>query len=688
MRVSELSKELGVPHKDLIAAVLEEWGIAKSHSNSLTVEQIRSLRAKFGAQPAAPAPVETAPAPEPVAAPVPVVEPVPEPVAEVPAPAPASGKRHVTVKNPIIVREFADALGIKPNQIIAEMMRINVFASINQRIDFKVAVSIAEKHGCKIEYERKVEEKKPAPPPPKPKEKKPLPQAATDAVAARPPVVAFMGHVDHGKTSLLDRIRSAKVAAGESGGITQHIGAYTAKMNKKEITFLDTPGHEAFTAMRARGANLTDIVVLVVDAVDGVMPQTREAIQHAKAAGVTIMVAINKCDLRASNPDRVKQQLQGEGLMPEDWGGDVVCCPVSALTGQGIDQFLELILLQAEMLELKANAAAPARGYVVEAQLASGMGPTATLLVREGTLRVGDVVLCGTAWGRVKALIDHTGARVKEAPPSHAVKCLGMSEVPVAGAEFTVATSERDARAIAENLAMEQKQKSLEGGASTGRKMSLDDLLRQTDSGPSKVLNMVLKCDVQGSLEALQYALGGIKSDKVSLKILYAAVGNITVNDVLLASASNAIVVGFHVSKDQEVNAAAKREGVEIRLYSIIYELVDEVKAAMAGMLEPILREHVLGSAEVRQLFDLGKKGKVAGCLCKGGKITSRARCRVKRRGEVLYVGAVVTLRRYQNEASEVREGQECGIRLDNFGDFQAGDILEMFEVEKLLPQL
>ena len=715
MRVSELSKELNVPSKDLIAAVKEEWGFEKTPSSSLTVEQDKNLRAKFGPK--------LAPEPEPAPALVATQPVVAEQTAESAPPAAATAapsvahahsapaaahshaasgahaahpsKRLVYVKNPVIVREFADALGLKPNQIIAEMMKMNIFAAINQKIEFKIAMAIAEKHGARIEYEKKVEAPKPEPKPEPKKVKIEVPVGPAEA--PRPPVVTFMGHVDHGKTSLLDKIRNTKVAAGEDGGITQHIGAYTVKIGEKgkekEITFLDTPGHEAFTSMRARGANLTDIIVVVVDAVDGIMPQTREAIKHAQAAKransdkVAIMVAINKVDLRAANPDRVKQQLQGEGIVAEDWGGDVICCPVSALNGQGIDNFLEQISVQAEILELKASPRGPAQGYVIEAQLESGMGPTATALVRKGTLKIGDAIVCGTAWGRVKALINHTGARVKEAGPSHAVKLLGLSEVPLAGSEFVLAENERAARETAEAHAQNLRLQQFEDAIP--KRASLEDMLAAAASGDEKKeLNIVLKCDVQGSLEALVYSFTNIKSDKVTLHIVYSGIGNITVNDVQLAKASNAIVVGFHVSKENDVTSTAKRESVEIRLYSIIYELIDEVKAAMAGLLDPILRETVLGHAEVREVFDLGKKGKVAGCIVKSGKLTSRARVRVKRKGEVLYVGAVTTLRRFQEEASQVREGQECGLRLDNFGDFQTGDLLEAFEVEKIVQQL
>jgi translation initiation factor IF-2 len=438
--------------------------------------------------------------------------------------------------------------------------------------------------------------------------------------------------------------------------------------------------------MRARGATLTDIVVLVVDAVDGVMPQTREAMQHAKAAKVTVMIALNKVDLRQANVDRVKRQLQAEGLQPEDWGGDVLCCPVSALTGAGVDKLLEMILLQAEMLELKATSGGPAQGFVVEAQLEPGKGPTATLLVRQGTLRVGDPIVCGASWGRVKALLNDRGEKAKEAGPSDAVKCLGLPEVPPAGAEFVVYPSDREARAVADQRRLDERQQAL--AQASPKRASLEDLLKAASGPERKELAVIIKTDVQGSLEAIHHGLGGIRSEKVSLNVLLSGIGNITANDVLLASASNAIIIGFNVSKDNSVVSLAKREGVEVRLYSIIYELLDDMREAMLGLLDPVVRENVHGHAEVRQVFDLGKKGKVAGCLVSDGKVMARSRARVKRRGEILYAGGVATLRRFQNEASEVREGQECGIRLDNFGDFQPGDIIELYDVEKIAQQL
>ncbi len=582
------------------------------------------------------------------------------------------------------MKDFAAHLGLKPNQLIAELMTMNVFASINEKIELRLAQQIAQKHGAVLEHEKKPVEHKP--PPPKKTEEK-IVETEDDRpedLLPRPPIVTFMGHVDHGKTSLLDKIRRSHVTEQEDGGITQHIGAYMVQYGDHQITFLDTPGHAAFTAMRARGANLTDIVVLVVAADDGVMPQTKEAIQHARAADVCIMVAINKIDLRGANVDRVKRQLQQEGLAPEDWGGDIVCCPVSAVTGDGIDHLLEMIILQADMLELRSNPRRRAQGFVIEARLEAGMGPTANLLVTRGTLHVGDALVCGPYWGKVKALINDQGIKVRTATPSMAVKCLGLTSVPEPGMDFRVYANERVARAYSE----EQVAKKRLDDISVPKRASLDDLLKRAGGPEQRVLPIVLKADVQGSLEAIEQSLMGIKSDKVSIKVILSGVGTVTENDVLLASASGAVILGFHVSKESAVSAAAKREGVEIRLYSVIYELLDNVRDAMTGLLEPVVKESVVGHAEIRQVFEISKKGKVAGCMVTDGRVGSRSRVRVKRGGDTLYEGVIATLKRFQNDASEVREGQECGIRLDNFSDFHEGDVFEIYEMEKIAQQL
>ena len=504
-----------------------------------------------------------------------------------------------------------------------------------------------------------------------------------EALKPRAPIVTFMGHVDHGKTSLLDAIRKTRVAAGEAGGITQHIGAYAVERNGQEITFLDTPGHAAFTAMRARGANITDIVVLVVAADDGLMPQTIEAISHAKAAKVTIMVAINKIDLPSANPDRVKTQLQEQGLSPEDWGGDIVCCPVSATKGTGVDHLLEMISLQSEVLELKADPKTTARGTVIEAQVEQGRGPTATLIVRMGTLRVGDAFICGNHWGKVKQLINDHGKPVKEAGPAMPVKVLGLSGMPNAGDELVEMENERVARTLSEERLQGVRTNKL----AAPQRATLENLFANIAEGQKPVLQIILKGDVQGSVEAVVGAFKDLPQAKVNLDVLHAAVGPISESDVLLASASNAIIIGFSVKVENNASQVSKREGVQIKLYSIIYELIDQVKEAMAGLLAPELRETVIGHAEVRQVFDL-TKGKVAGCYVSEGRISRNARARVLRKKQPIYDGGISTLRRFQDEVKEVRAGLECGIRLGDYTEYQADDIIQCYTLEKFAQQL
>lgn len=565
-------------------------------------------------------------------------------------------------------------------------MRLNIFASIAMKIDFKTAEKVAEKFGVQLEHEKKA----PPPPPPKVEVKPEEAVDQKDDLLPRPPVVTFMGHVDHGKTSLLDYIRKAHVASGEDGGITQHIGAYQVERQGRAITFLDTPGHEAFTAMRARGANLTDIAVIVIAADDGIMPQTKEAIQHAQAAKVAMIIAINKCDLRSANPDRVKRQLQQMGLAPEDWGGELICCTVSATTGEGIDQLLEMILLQAEMLELRANPRRKAQGYVIESRLEAGRGPTANLLITNGTLQLNDAVVSGCCWGRIKAMINDQGHKVRTAPPSAAVKVLGLTSVPMPGSEFAVYKNDREARQVAEDRTAAARLESLAAQQEPPRDgpVTLEELLQEQEGSDKRKLNIILKTDVLGSLEAIRNSLESIKSDKVDLEIIGSGVGNVSENDVLLASASQAVILGFHVAKENGAGAEAKRRNVEIRLYAIIYEMIDDVKNLMTGLLDPIVKEHVNGYAVIRQIFDMGKRGKVAGCMCMKGKVTLKGRARVKRRDEVLYEGKIQSLRRFQNEAGEVREGQECGIVLDRFTNFVEGDTIESYEIEKVAQSL
>ena len=594
----------------------------------------------------------------------------------------------ITIKPPIIVRDLAEQLKRKPFQLIADLMELGVFANVNQSIDEQVAQKICAKYGFRFEVEKRAKGEGIVHAPvkkieldieDKPEQMKP-----------RAPVVTIMGHVDHGKTTLLDGIRKANVAAGEAGGITQHIGAYTIsfphperKGEIQQITFLDTPGHAAFSAMRARGANVTDIVVLVVAANDGVMPQTLEALSHAQAAKVPIIVAVNKCDHPNANPLKVRQQLQEKGLVSDEWGGDTIFADVSALTKQGVDKLLEMILLQADLLELKANPDRHAKGNVIESGLEPG-GPTATVLVRKGTLRIGQVVICGQYWGKVRALISEEGKRQKEAGPSVAVKILGLNGVPEAGLEFSVLDDEKAARDMGQARAQETR--SLQNTESRA-KVTLENLFATLDATSAKVLKLVVKADMQGSVEAIVEALKKIESDKVSLEVIHSAVGTITESDVLLASASSAIILGFHTRIDVGVADLAKREGVQIKLYSIIYELMDQVKESMAGLLDPILKEVVIGSAEVRKLFELSKGGNIAGCMIAGGRIV-KGKARVMRRKGLIYEGIIQQLRRFQDEVNEVRAGMECGIRIEGFNDFQIGDTIESYTTEKVVAKL
>ncbi|NJK93144.1 MAG: translation initiation factor IF-2 [Blastochloris sp.] len=492
-----------------------------------------------------------------------------------------------------------------------------------------------------------------------------------------------MGHVDHGKTSLLDAIRSAKVAAGEAGGITQHIGAYSITKNGQSITFLDTPGHEAFTAMRARGANVTDIAVIVVAADDGLMPQTLEAIQHAKAANVSIVVAINKIDIPGANLDRIKTQLQEKDLTPEEWGGDTITCEVSATKKIGIDKLLEMLLLQAEVLELKADPNQAARGSVVESQVEVGRGPNATIIVRQGTLHVGDAFICGPQWGKVKALFGDSGQSLKSAGPSTPVKVMGFSGPVVPGDEFLVMSNEREARTLGEERQQNQRLDKL----SSSRPVTLEGIFDSMADGQKKILNLIIKSDVQGSLEAILESLKKLPMDKVQVNFVMNSIGPITVNDVLLAKASAAVIIGFNTKTDNAAATAAKREEVQIKLYSIIYELIDQVREAMTGLLDPETRESTVGKASVKKVFSLSKFP-VAGCVVDSGRIVRTGRARVLRKGQPIYDGSVQTLKRFQDDASEVRTGMECGIRLGNFDEYLEGDTIECYILEKVAQQL
>lgn len=611
------------------------------------------------------------------------------------APAPAENRfvppstgELISLKPPIIVRDLAEQLKRRPFQLIADLMEMNVFANVNQAIDEVTAQRLCAKYGFRFEVEKR-ERGAGIVHAPKIKEVELDQEDKAEDLKLRAPVVTIMGHVDHGKTTLLDVIRKSDVAAGEAGGITQHIGAYTIsvphpdrKNDLQQITFLDTPGHAAFSSMRARGANVTDIVILVVAANDGVMPQTLEALSHAKAAKVPIIVAVNKIDHPNANPLRVRQQLQEKGLVPEEWGGETIFVDVSALTKLNIEKLLELIVLQSEVLELKANPDRRAKGNIIESGLEQG-GPTATVLVRKGTLRVGDIILCGPFYGRVRALINEEGKRLKEAGPSVAVRVLGLNGVPEAGVEFTIVENEKAARALGEERAIATKAQEAERRP----KVTLENLFDTIAAESAKSLRVVVKADTQGSVEAIVEAIKKIDSDKVSLEVVHSAVGTITESDVVLASASKAIVLGFHTRIDIGVSDAAKREGVQIKLYAIIYELIDQVKEAMAGLLDPLLKEVTIGSAEVRKVFELSKGGTVAGCQVASGRIL-KGKMRVYRRKGLIYEGVSLSLRRFQDEVNEVRSGLECGIRLDGFNEFQVGDSIECYQVEKIAQKL
>jgi translation initiation factor IF-2 len=602
-----------------------------------------------------------------------------QPVVAPPVPETAPD-RIIVLRGAVMVKDLAEQLGLRPNRLIADLMQLNILASINQRVEIAVAQKITEKYGYKIEIERQKRST----------ERKPvlrsedaddaIPDDKPEELVMRPPVVTFLGHVDHGKTSLMDRIRNTRVASGEAGGITQHIGAYTVEINGRKITFLDTPGHAAFSAMRARGASLTDIAVIIIAADDGIMPQTREVIKQAQQAGVQIMIAINKCDLPAAKPDRVRQMLQGEGLTPEEWGGDVICAEVSAMTGAGVDHLLEMILLQADILELMANPSRRADGFVVEAQLEQGLGPTATLLVGGGTLNIGDIILCGEHFGRIRGLIDDRGRRVKSAGPATAVKCMGLSGIPEAGSVFRVMLNEKRARELAKSLAEERKQTELVSSKAT----SLDALMSQMKESRKRELAVIIKADTQGSAEAIVEALKEIKSEKVTLNIVASSIGNISATDINKAGAGKAIVLGFSVACETGVQQQARHDGVRAMTFRIIYELLDFVKQRMLDLLPPEYKEVIRGHAEIKVAFDIGKTGRVAGSQMLDGVLGADARYRIFRKKEKIWDGKISSLKHFQNEVSEVNGSQECGIFFNGYEEFQVGDVVECYVLEEL----
>ena len=577
---------------------------------------------------------------------------------------------HVQLPDEITVSELASRMKIAPAEVVKKLMMMGMMVTLNQTIDYDTAYLVAEELGVEasrevvVSIEEKLFDET---------------EDQADDLQPRAPVVCVMGHVDHGKTSLLDAIRHTNVTAGEAGGITQHIGAYRVKVNGRDITFLDTPGHEAFTAMRARGAMATDIAILVVAADDGIMPQTVEAINHAKAAGVDIIVAINKMDKPGANPDGIKQELTKYDLVPEEWGGDVVCVPVSALKHEGIDVLLENVLLVADMKELKANPNRRAKGIIIESKLDKGRGPVATVLVQNGTLRGGDIVIAGTAVGRVRSMNDYNGRAVKEAGPSVPVEVVGLAEVPEAGDDFAVVEDERMARTLADQRRANAKEEGFRANA----RANLNDLFAQISEGV-KELNIIVKADVAGSAEAVKQSLEKLSGDEVKVHVIHAAVGGIIEGDVMLAAASNAIIVGFNVRPDKAAIDSAERQKVEIRTYRVIYECIEEIEAAMKGMLAPKYQEKLLGHAEVRQTIHVPNVGMIAGSYVQDGKVTRSAGIRVVRDGVVIFEDKIGSLRRFKDDVKEVAEGYECGIGLERFNDIKVGDVLEAYTMEEV----
>ncbi|MEL3960563.1 translation initiation factor IF-2 [Lysinibacillus endophyticus] len=580
----------------------------------------------------------------------------------------------ITFYESLTVAELAKKLHREPSEIIKKLFMLGVMATINQELDKDAIELICADYGVEVEEEVRVDitdldvyfEQSA--------------EVNEDELEERPPVVTIMGHVDHGKTTLLDSIRHTKVTAGEAGGITQHIGAYQVVVNDKKITFLDTPGHAAFTTMRARGASITDIAIIVVAADDGVMPQTVEAINHAKAAEVPIIVAVNKMDKPSANPDRVMQELTEHGLVPEDWGGDTIFVPISALKGEGIDTLLEMILLVSEVAELKASPKRSAIGTVIEAQLDKGRGSVATLLVQDGTLRIGDPIVVGHAYGRVRAMVNDIGRRVKEAGPATPVEITGINEVPQAGDRFVVFEDEKTARSVGESRAMT----AIQASRSEKQRVTLDNLFEQMSQGDVKELNLIVKADVQGTVEAMAASLMKIDVEGVNVKIIHTGAGAITESDISLAAASNAIVIGFNVRPDANAKRAAEEEGVDIRLHRIIYKVIEEIEAAMKGMLDPEYEEKIIGQAEVRQTIKVSKVGTIAGSYVTEGKITRDSGVRVIRDGIVVFEGELDSLKRFKDDAKEVAKGYECGMTIKNFNDIKEGDIIEAFIMEEI----
>ena len=669
IRVYELAKELRVPSKVLINVLMDEFGVeVKNHMSVIEDEDaalIKELLAGSEANSELVAEYEA------------------ELAEEVNNAAKKKKKRKkgseddsleqdvevIEIGKTITVKELAEKLNKPVNDVIKTLIFTGVMAAINQEIDFETAEKVAEKYEVAV-YEKEEENTL--------EEFEEETDVEEENLAKRPPIITVMGHVDHGKTSLLDAIRKSKVTSTEAGGITQHIGAYTVEVNGETLTFLDTPGHEAFTAMRARGAQITDVVILVVAADDGIMPQTVEAINHCKAANVPMIVAINKMDREGANPDRVKQELTEHGLVVEDWGGDIIAVPVSAKTRENIDTLLEMVLLTSEMQELKADAGRKAKGTVVEAKLDKGRGAVATLLVQNGTLHMGDSIIVGSTYGRIRAMFDDSGKKIKSAGPSIPVEVLGLSEVPAAGDRFTVVKDEKTAR----NMAEARKEKIRQESFATSHRVSLEDLYSQIKEGSVKELSVIVKADVQGSVEAIKASLEKLSTDDVKVRVIHGAVGAISETDITLAAASNAIVIGFNVRPDNNAVAASERDGVEVKTYRVIYDAIEDIKSAMIGMLDPEYKEVVLGTAEIRATYKISNVGTIAGGYVLTGKLVRNADVRVIRAGIVIFESKLASLKRFKDDVKEVNAGYECGFSVEKFNDIKEGDIIEAYTME------
>jgi translation initiation factor IF-2 len=705
VRVYELARTLGLSSKALMHELKKQGIDLKSHMSSIDDETAELVADLLKAPPAPPGketllappglepplavagPEPPGPAAEEAAVPSPappIVTHEPTPVVAVEAPTAATAveapsaikaavEKRLRLDEAITVKELAEKMDARPAEVIKVLMKMGVMATINAVIDVEKATTLAQHFGYKVEATAAdsgaalTDE-----------------EDAEEQLVRRAPVVTVMGHVDHGKTSLLDAIRATNVTQSEAGGITQHIGAYEVNTTRGKVVFLDTPGHEAFTAMRARGAQATDIVVLVVAADDGVMPQTLEAITHARAANVPIVVAINKIDLPNANPDRIKQQLTEHGLVPEQWGGETIYVEVSAKRKQNIDELLEMLLLQAEILELRANPRRRGQGVVIEAELDKSRGPVATVLVQKGTVRIGDAFVVGMHYGRIRALLNDRGEKIQEAGPATPAEVIGLSGVPLAGDVFQVVGDEKKARQIATLRQQRRREEYIQRTA----RVTLEDLYRQIKDGEVKELNVLIKADVQGSAQAVRDTLEKLSSTEVRLRVIQGAVGGITESDVMLASASNAIIIGFNVRPTPKARELAEREGVDVRLYTIIYDLIADVKAALEGLLEPEMAEHIMGRAEVRETFHIPRVGVIAGCYVTEGTVTRNAECRLLRDNVVVYQGRIASLRRFKEDVHEVNSGYECGIGLERFSDLKRGDVIEPFVREQVAKKL